>query len=114
MAKQTTLVEVARLSGVSTATVARVLKNNGYVSERARASVEAVLKETAYSPNAMARGLRQQRSYTVGHIVTAVTANPFFVNVAHGAEEEAFANGFKTLLFNHNGSKERERKREEA
>jgi LacI family transcriptional regulator len=109
MNKPTTLVEVARLAGVSTATVGRVLKARGYVSAEARARIEAVLETTGYRPNAMARGLRQQRSYTIGHVVTAVTANPFFVNVAHGAEDEAFANGFKTLLFNHNGSIERER-----
>lgn len=109
MTKPTTLVEVARLAGVSTATVARVLKNKSYVSLDARARIENVLQATGYRPNAMARGLRQQRSFTIGHILTEVTANPFFVNVAHGAEDEAFANGFKTLLFNHNGSKERER-----
>lgn len=109
MARPTTLIEVAELAGVSTATVARVLKNNGYVSAKARASIEDALRATGYRPNAMARGLRQQRSFTIGHIVTAVTSNPFFVNVAHGAEDEAFASGFKTLLFNHNSSKERER-----
>lgn len=109
MAKQATLVEVAKLAGVSTATVARVLKKKSYVSKEARARIESALEATGYRPNAMARSLRQQRSFTVGHIVTAVTANPFFVNVAHGAEDEAFANGFKTLLFNHNGSAERER-----
>lgn len=107
--KSTTLMEVARLAGVSTATVTRVLKDTGYVSAKARARIEAAVKETGYRPNAMARGLRQQRSYTIGHVVTAITANPFFVNVAHGAEDEAFANGFKMLLFNHNSSKERER-----
>lgn len=109
MSKPATLIEVARLAGVSTATVARVLQKRSYVSKEARARIETALEVTGYRPNAMARGLRQQRSFTIGHIVTAVTANPFFVNVAHGAEDEAFANGFKTLLFNHNGSKERER-----
>lgn len=108
MAKPKTLIEVAELAGVSTATVARVLKSKGYVSAETRERIEAALKSTGYRPNAIARGLRQQRSHTVGHIVTAVTANPFFVNVAHGAEDEAFEAGFKTLLFNHNGSVERE------
>jgi LacI family transcriptional regulator len=57
----------------------------------------------------MARNLRKQRSYTIGHVVSAVTANPFFMNVAHGAEDAAFPRGFRTLLFNHNGIAERER-----
>lgn len=109
MIKPATLAEVARIAGVSTATVARVLKNNGYVSEKARAQIESALKSTGYRPNVMARNLRQRRSYTIGHVVSAVTANPFFMNVAHGAEDEAFPRGFRTLLFNHNGSAERER-----
>ena len=107
--KPSTLLEVAQRAGVSTATVARVLKAKGYVSEVARSRVEAAIKATGYRPNAVARGLRQQRSFTVGHMLTAITANPFFVNVAHWAEEEALAEGYKTFLFNHNGSAERER-----
>src|SRR5262249_13202822 len=93
----------------STATVARVLKDRGYVSDEARSRVEAAIKATHYRPNAVARGLRQQRSLTIGHVLTAITVNPFFVNVARGAEDEALASGFKTFLFNHNGSIERER-----
>ncbi|WEK51549.1 MAG: LacI family DNA-binding transcriptional regulator [Candidatus Kaistia colombiensis] len=107
--KPSTLMEVAQRAGVSTATVARVLKAKGYVSNDARSRVEAAIKATGYRPNAVARGLRKQRSFTVGHMLTAITANPFFVNVAHWAEEEALVQGYKTFLFNHNGSAERER-----
>jgi LacI family transcriptional regulator, galactose operon repressor len=104
-----TLAEVARLAGVSTATVARVIKSSGYVSSEARGRVEAAISAKCYRPNAIARGLRQRRSFTVGHILTSITINPFFVNVAHWAEEEALKHGYKTFLFNHNGSRERER-----
>jgi len=107
--KPSTLAEVAERAGVSTATVARVLKAKGYVSDVARGRVEAALKATGYRPNAVARGLRQQRSFTIGHMLTAITANPFFVNVAHAAEEAALAKGYKTFLFNHDGNAERER-----
>ena len=107
--KPSTLMEVAQHAGVSTATVARVLKAKGYVSEEARSRVEEAVKATGYRPNAMARGLRQQRSFTIGHMLTAITANPFFVNVAHWAEEAALEEGYKTFLFNHNGDAERER-----
>jgi LacI family transcriptional regulator len=107
--KPTTLIEVARLAGVSTATVNRVLKKTGYVSAETRARIEQAIKTTRYRPNALARELRKQRSMTVGHIVSAITANPFFANVARGAEEAALDRGFRTLLFNHNGSPDRER-----
>ncbi len=107
--KSATLMEVAARAGVSTATVARVLKAKGYVSEETRARVEAAVKAVGYRPNAMARGLRQQRSFTIGHMLDAIIINPFFVNVAHWAEEEALDHGYKTFLFNHNGSADRER-----
>lgn len=109
MVKPTTLAEVARIAGVSTATVNRVIKRAGYVSADARLRIEAAIRETRYRPNALARELRKQRSMTIGHVVSAITANPFFAGVARGAEEEALDKGFKTLLFNHNGSMERER-----
>jgi DNA-binding LacI/PurR family transcriptional regulator len=108
--KSTTLMEVAQRAGVSTATVARVLKSNGYVSNETKDRVEAAIKATGYRPNAVARGLRQQRSFTIGHMLTAITVNPFFVNVAHWAEEEALEHGYKTFLFNHNGEADRERR----
>jgi DNA-binding LacI/PurR family transcriptional regulator len=104
-----TLAQVAQLAGVSTATVARVIKSSGYVSTEARGRVEAAISAKGYRPNAIARGLRQRRSFTVGHILTSITINPFFVNVAHWAEEEALKHGYKTFFFNHNGSRERER-----
>lgn len=107
--KSTTLMEVARLAGVSTATVNRVLKNSGYVSAKTRAKIESAIKTTRYRPDATARQLRNRRSMIIGHVITAMTANPFFANVARGAEEEALANGFKTLLFNHNSVAARER-----
>ncbi|MBZ9938904.1 LacI family transcriptional regulator [Mesorhizobium sp. BR1-1-16] len=107
--KSATLMQVAERAGVSTATVARVLKAQGYVSDDARARVEAAVKAIGYRPNAMARGLRQRRSFTIGHMLDAIIVNPFFVNVAHWAEEEALDHGYKTFLFNHNGLAERER-----
>jgi LacI family transcriptional regulator len=109
ISRSATLMQVAARAGVSTATVARVLKAKGYVSDEARARVEAAVKAIGYRPNAMARGLRQRRSFTIGHMLDAIIVNPFFVNVAHWAEEEALEHGYKTFLFNHNGDGERER-----
>ena len=95
MTKPTTLIEVARLAGVSTATVNRVLKGVGYVSADTRTRIEAAIKKTRYRPNALARELRNQRSMTIGHVVSAITANPFFANVARGADDEALEKGFR-------------------
>jgi hypothetical protein len=53
-----TMTDVATRAGVSPATVARVLYENGYVSKKKRAIVRAALVETGYRPNVMARALR--------------------------------------------------------
>lgn len=103
------LKDVAALAGVSTATVSRVMHRNGYVSEDARARVEAALRETGYRLNAVAQGLRQQRTTTLGHIVQGLLPNPFYAEVAMGVEHGADERGFTVLLFNARGNADRER-----
>ncbi len=58
--------DIARLAGVSQATVSRVLANNPKVREETRQKVLAVLDSTAYVPNAQARAMRSRRSGTIG------------------------------------------------
>ena len=107
--KSTTLLDVARLAGVSTATVNRVLKKQGYVSEEARAKVLAAVESTRYRPNVMARSLRTQRTFTIGLMLTAITVNPFFVELAHAVELSAIAAGYRVVIFNHGGNEDYER-----
>ena len=108
--KPVTLIDVARLAGVSTATVNRVLKQQGYISEEAREKVLAAISATSYRPNVVARGLRTRRSNTIGLMLTAITVNPFFVGVAHAVEEAAIRAGYRTVIFNHGGSASYERR----
>lgn len=107
--RSATLMDVAREAGVSKATVARVLSASGYVGEETRQRVEAAVKSVGYRPNVMARGLRTQRSLTIGHLLIEITSNPFFAHVARAVEREALSNGYKTFLFNHNKNSEQER-----
>ncbi len=88
-ARRSTLKDIANLVGVSTATVARVIHNNGYVAEDTRRAVEAALADTGYQINALAQGLRRQRTYTIGHLLTDIIPNQFFAAVAAGVEEVA-------------------------
>lgn len=105
-----TLKDVAERAGVSTATVARVLHNNGYVAEETRHLVEAVVKETGYQINAVAQGLRTQRTYTLGHVLLSIAPNPFFAGVARGVEQEAARHGCGVVLYTTQGDPEQERR----
>ena len=109
MTRNPTLKDVAKLSGVSTATVARVLHNNGYVATKTRERVEAALVETGYQLNVVAQGLRKQRSFTIGHSLHAITQNPFFARVALGVEERVLQEGYGVFIFNAQGDAARER-----
>jgi DNA-binding LacI/PurR family transcriptional regulator len=94
----TTLRQVADLADVSTATVARVLQGSERVSPETRSRVEAVLEATGYRHNAVASGLRRQRTCTVGHVLRATDPNPFYAGVAVGLQQEAAKHGYQVLL----------------
>jgi LacI family transcriptional regulator, galactose operon repressor len=94
----TTLRQVAELANVSTATVARVLQRSERVSPETRSRVEAVLEATGYRHNAVASGLRRQRTNTVGHVLRGGDPNPFYTGVALGLQHEAAAHGYQVLL----------------
>lgn len=108
------MIDVARRAGVSTATVGRVIHNQGYVSEEARQQVERAIQETGFQLNLVAQSLRRQRSYTIGHVLTSLLPNPFFAGVEVGVEAVAVEHGYNVVLWNALNSALRERQGIEA
>ncbi|MCZ7545972.1 MAG: LacI family transcriptional regulator [Anaerolineae bacterium] len=109
MSRAVTLKDVARTAGVSVSTVARVIHKNGYVAPETRKQVEAALEQTGYRINVLARGLRKQRSYVIGHILKATFPNLFYVQVSLGVEQCAREKDYGILAYNIQGDPERER-----
>ncbi|GHO54511.1 LacI family DNA-binding transcriptional regulator [Ktedonobacter robiniae] len=107
--RNVTLKDVARKAGVSTATVARVLHDQGYIAEETRKQVEAAIRETGYRINVVAQGLRKQQTLTIGHILHSIMPNPFYAGVALGVEQEAMKHGWSVLMINVQGDARRER-----
>lgn len=95
----TTIKEVAKLAGVSVATVSRALNNSGYVSEAAREKVEAAVEELNFYPNEVARSLYQKKSKLIGLLLPDI-ANPFFPLIAKGVEDSVNQRGYSLLLGN--------------
>jgi len=94
-----TIKDVARESGVNTSTVSRAL-NNGYgVNEGTRQHVLEVATRLNYRTNQVARGLVTGRSQTIGLVVSDIR-NPFFAEVARGAEDAAHRAGRDLVLCN--------------
>jgi DNA-binding LacI/PurR family transcriptional regulator len=100
--------KIARLAGVSVATVSRVLNNSESVKEKNRERVLKAIAESNYQPNLMARQLRTARSSMILVLVSNI-ANPFCAEVVKGIEEEAEQNGFRILLCNTGSDMERSR-----
>ncbi|RYJ23303.1 ribose operon repressor [Streptomyces sp. L-9-10] len=96
-----TIKDVAARAGVSVATTSRVLSGNPSTSAKSRERVRAAAEDLGYRPDARARSLRSARSQTVGLLISDVR-NPFFADVAHGAEQAALRSSYVTLLANAN------------
>lgn len=99
--------EVARLAGVSVATVSRALKDPRVVSPKTRAQVMKAVEEAGYRPNLLARNFSSGKAYAVMVLVPNV-ANPFFSRVIRGIEQAAQDQGYSVLLGDTQGKPERE------
>lgn len=106
--KSVTRNDVARLAGVSVATVSYVL-NDGprQVAPETRAKVLEAIEELNYQPSAVARSLKTRKTLTVGLIVTDIL-NPFHSGVAKRLEEAARAAGYTLILCNSDENVEQE------
>lgn len=86
-------VEIARLAGVSQATVSRVLKGDPQVNEAMRERVLAVVQELGYVPDARAQSLRSQRTRLLGLVIhrapEALAGDPFFSTLIATIVEQA-------------------------
>lgn len=76
--------DIARESGVSIATVSRVL-NGKSVRSDSRIRVEAAIKKLNFVPNAFARGLMSKRSMTIGTLITSMT-NSYYMEITEVIE----------------------------
>ncbi|NCC48743.1 MAG: LacI family transcriptional regulator, partial [Clostridia bacterium] len=76
-----TIKEIARISGVSIATVSRVINETSYVSPEIKQRVRKVIEESQYVPNSVARSLRSDNTWTVGSIISDI-ANSYFNIIA--------------------------------
>ena len=101
--------DVASLAGVAVGTVSNVLNHPDLVRPLTRARVEAAMEELGFIPNGSARQLRAGRSRCLGLVVLDVT-NPFFTEVARGAEDYAQAAGYAVILCNSDEADDKERR----
>ncbi|GIX21847.1 MAG: DNA-binding transcriptional regulator CytR [Gammaproteobacteria bacterium] len=100
--------EVARLAGVSVATVSRALSHPEKVAPATLEKVQAAIAELDYRPNMLARNFRQARAFAIVVLVPDLS-NSFFATVIRAIEDRAQQRGYVVLLGDTRDSRVRER-----
>lgn len=101
-----TIVDVAQLAGVSTATVSRVFNGQAVSTARSEA-VRRAADELGFVPNRTARSLRRRHSEMIALVFPDVE-NPYFTEIARGVEDVARAAGYSVVLCNTDADHEKE------
>ncbi|OCL27980.1 hypothetical protein U472_01920 [Orenia metallireducens] len=94
--------DVAKLAGVSTSTVSRVISNDSRISNRTKKKVLKIMEELNYYPNTIARSLANNKTDTIGVIMPSykedIFINPFFQKVLKGISLIASQHFFDILI----------------
>ena len=101
--------DIAKLAGVSSATVSRVINKDKKVYPKTAKKVLQVIKENGYVQNAMARNLRMANTKTIGYLVPDIK-NPFFIAMLSGFQEMCFKQGYDIIFENAADDPEKEKK----
>ena len=107
MARAASVKDVAARAGVSLGTVSNVLNRPDRVSPETRGRVEQAMRDLGFVRNESARQLRAGRSRTLAYVVLDVR-NPFFTDVAEGAERAAEESGLSLFLCHSDNRASRE------
>jgi LacI family transcriptional regulator len=101
-----TIYDVAKLAGVSPATVSRVF-NGGTVSAEKAYAVRQAAEQLKFTPNRTARTLRRQASELIALVIPDIE-NPYFTELARGVEDIASSAGFSVVLCNTDSETDKE------
>ena len=93
-----TIEDVAKLAGVSTATISRVINKSGPVAEKTTKRVLDAIEELDYVPHSGARQMAGGRPNLVGLIFPAI-GDPFMAELLQGIETELISKGYDLLLY---------------
>ncbi len=110
MKRQVSIKDIAQRSGVSIATVSRVINKSGRYSKETEERILSIIQEENYTPNLVAKGLRMQKTIHIGIIVPDIT-NEFFVKLANELENNLFREGYQAILCNTNENAQQEKLR---
>ncbi|MBU5468232.1 substrate-binding domain-containing protein [Virgibacillus sp. MSJ-26] len=107
--KSVTISDVAKYAGVSKSTVSQFLnKRYEYMSEKTKQQIESAIKELGYSPNIVARSLKQKSTTTIGVIVANIL-HVFSTQVIRAIEDYFNENSFHVIVCNADDNPKKEK-----
>jgi LacI family transcriptional regulator len=100
--------DIAKELGISAMTVSRALNNKGRINSKTRSKILSTAERMGYVPNALARGLVLNKTFTIGMVISNI-ANPFYASIARVVQKEATARGYRLILLNTDENTDREK-----
>lgn len=94
-----TIKDVAKHAGVSTTTVSHVINKTRFVAPETKRAVWDAIKQLSYSPSAMARSLKVNRTKSIG-LLASTSEAPYFAEIIESIEHHCFAKGYTLILCN--------------
>jgi len=107
--KKITIKDIARIAGVSLATVSRALNNLPRISPATKEKILRIASRNGYSPNPLARGLSKGKTNNIGLVLIDIT-NPFYSPIIQAIERKVEEEGCNLLVTNTEHSLTKEEK----
>lgn len=104
MSDKITIIEIAKLANVSTATVSRIINKTGRVNKEKEKLVLDIIEKYNYKPSTIAKALQSSKSNTVGFIVPHINS-PYYAQIFYETEIIAQKKGFTLMLCNSESDK---------
>ncbi len=105
--KKLTIYDIAKELSISPSTVSRALKDHPGIGKKTKKAVLRVVKRTGYKPNALAAGLRSNKTNTIGVIISEIN-RPFISSLISGIETTASKAGYNVIITQSHDSQDKE------
>jgi len=105
--KSITIYDIAKKLNYSTSTISRALRDHHSIGKKTAEKIKAEAEKMGYRPNTLAAGLRQNKTKTIGVLISRIN-RPFMSSLISGIEDEAKKAGYTVIIIQCNDDYETE------